>query len=242
MVGLGLVTVAQVMCSVGASSHKSHSPQCNNWVFFCQRTGKTKDELCWGFCWACTHGACPCAVSEKGSEAESWHHHPHHVCHHCQQERVPHAALGPQTGQNHRAQGERRPPHQTTKERPGGWRGPSARREEGQTLWAPQVLWQHPQGDALQEARSLCMALLQARGCRGLGITWLSRYYQTPHGSQYCESTSSFTTSFCRGSLWFRGLAPLWEGEGERVETEPVWIPAGYFYILFPSLLPFFLP
>lgn len=36
-----------------------------------------------------------------------------------------------------------------------------------------------------------------------------------------------------------RGLAPLWEGEGERVETEPVWIPAGYFYILFPSPLPF---
>lgn len=36
-----------------------------------------------------------------------------------------------------------------------------------------------------------------------------------------------------------RGLAPLWEGEGERVEAEPVWMPAGCFYILFPSPLPF---
>lgn len=32
----------------------------------------------------------------------------------------------------------------------------------------------------------------------------------------------------------------LGEGEGERVETGPVWISGGCFYVLFPSLLPFF--
>lgn len=32
----------------------------------------------------------------------------------------------------------------------------------------------------------------------------------------------------------------LGEGEGERMETESVWISGGCFYVLFPSLLPFF--
>ena len=73
--------------------------------------------------------------------------------------------------------------HQAAQEGAGGGGGDgAARHQEGPPHGAAALLRGHPEGDAVQEARGVRLALLQARGRRGPGAARLPRHHQAAHG------------------------------------------------------------
>lgn len=88
---------------------------------------------------------------------------------------------------------EVRPGQQSAQEDRRGEGAAEARAGTARPERAAQVLQRHPEGDAVQEARGLRLALLRARRHRSLGVTRLPRHHQTPHGPEHGQSTNQLT-------------------------------------------------
>lgn len=104
----------------------------------------------------------PIVQEERGKE-ESRHHHTHYLCHHGQQQRIAQPSLRKQASQSGTEEREHRASHQTTEKGLGRRRSGSARRQTRPAHGAPQTLRHHPERNAVQEARCIRLAILQAR-------------------------------------------------------------------------------
>lgn len=99
---------------------------------------------------------------------------------------------------------EIRPGQQSAQEDRWGEGAAEARARTARPERAAQVLQRHPEGDAVQEARGLCLALLRARRHRSLAVTRLPRHHQTPHGPEHGQSTHYWQTHTIKSDLVFR--------------------------------------